>query len=83
MESVQMTPSNDDHNELDASFNDESPSRGALILYATETGNAQECADYIARQCRRVSFRCRVVSVDAYSLVSLSFAIKYIGSHRK
>jgi sulfite reductase alpha subunit-like flavoprotein len=43
--------------------------RELLILYATETGNSQDCADYIARQCRRIAFRCRVVSMDKYSLV--------------
>ncbi|EFI26889.1 NADPH-ferrihemoprotein reductase [Coprinopsis cinerea okayama7 len=45
--------------------------RELLILYATETGNSQDCADYIARQCRRIAFRCRVVSMDKYSLPDL------------
>ena len=43
--------------------------RSLLILYATETGNAQDAADYIARECRRIRFQCRVASVDSYSLV--------------
>jgi hypothetical protein len=43
--------------------------RSLLILYATETGNAQDAADYIARECRRICFQCRVASVDSYSLV--------------
>jgi sulfite reductase alpha subunit-like flavoprotein len=43
--------------------------RRLLILYATETGNAQDAADYIARECRRIRFQCRVASVDSYSLV--------------
>lgn len=43
--------------------------RSLLILYATETGNAQDAADYIARESRRICFECRVVSVDSYSLV--------------
>ena len=43
--------------------------RSLLILYATETGNAQDAADYIARECRRICFQCRVESVDSYSLV--------------
>ena len=44
--------------------------RSLLILYATETGNSQDCADRIARECRRIAFQCRVVSVDEYDLVS-------------
>ncbi|KAG2137490.1 riboflavin synthase domain-like protein [Suillus clintonianus] len=40
--------------------------RELLILYATETGTAQETADRIARECRRVRFHCRVQSMDAY-----------------
>ena len=46
-----------------------SSSRSLLILYATETGNAQDTADRIARQCRRIAFQCRVLSMDAYSVV--------------
>ncbi|KAF9463400.1 hypothetical protein BDZ94DRAFT_1164084 [Collybia nuda] len=45
--------------------------RSLLILYATETGNAQDAADRIARQCRRIAFQCRVLSMDAYSLPDL------------
>jgi hypothetical protein len=41
-----------------------------LIVYATETGNAQDAADYIARQCRRIAFHCRVVSIEQTSLVN-------------
>ena len=43
--------------------------RSLLILYVTETGNAQDAADYIARECRRIRFQCRVASLDSYSLV--------------
>ncbi|KAG6335101.1 hypothetical protein ID866_3990 [Astraeus odoratus] len=42
-------------------------SRQLLILYATETGTAQETADRIARECRRVYFRCRVCNMATYS----------------
>jgi sulfite reductase alpha subunit-like flavoprotein len=45
--------------------------RSLLILYATETGNAQDAADRIARQCRRIAFHCRVLSMDAYSVVGI------------
>ncbi|KAK0239927.1 hypothetical protein EDD85DRAFT_823794 [Armillaria nabsnona] len=37
-----------------------------LILYATESGNAQETADNIARHCRRIALRCRVQDVETY-----------------
>ena len=53
-------------------ISEEEETRSLLIIYATETGNAQDAADYIARQCRRIAFRCRVASIDAFSLVSLS-----------
>ncbi|KAG2130147.1 uncharacterized protein EDB93DRAFT_87346 [Suillus bovinus] len=43
-----------------------SASRELLILYATETGTAQETADRIARECRKVCFHCRVQSMDVY-----------------
>lgn len=49
--------------------------RSLLIVYATETGNAQDAADNIARQCRRIAFQCRVANIDSFSLVSLVFFI--------
>ena len=61
---------------------DQSVPRQILILYATETGTARETADRIARECRRVRFRCSVQSMDAYPPVSafdttqLSFVIR-------
>ncbi|KAJ6612272.1 hypothetical protein B0H10DRAFT_2053037 [Mycena sp. CBHHK59/15] len=45
--------------------------RSLLILYATETGTAQDLADRLARQCRRIHFACRVLSTDKYSLSDL------------
>ncbi|KAJ2934640.1 hypothetical protein H1R20_g2466, partial [Candolleomyces eurysporus] len=59
------------HDELDHTNDEEEPCKELLILYATETGNAQDCADYIARQCRRIGFHGRVLSVDAYSPIDL------------
>ncbi|TEB33682.1 riboflavin synthase domain-like protein [Coprinellus micaceus] len=44
------------HDELDHVDDEHAPTRELLILYATETGNAQDCADYISRQCRRIAF---------------------------
>ena len=43
--------------------------RRLLILYATETGNAQDIGDKVARAARRLQFRSRIMSVDCYSLV--------------
>ena len=43
--------------------------RRLLILYATETGNAQDIADRVARAARRLQFRSQIMSVDRYSLV--------------
>lgn len=40
-----------------------------LILYATETGTAQEVADRIARECRRGRFQCRVCDIESYPSV--------------
>lgn len=44
--------------------------RDVLILYATETGTAQDVADRIARECRRGHFRCRVRNIGSYPPVS-------------
>ena len=56
------------HDELsDRRFED----RSLLILYATETGTAQDAADRIARECRRIHFQCRVSSMHAYPLASV------------
>lgn len=43
--------------------------RRLLILYATETGNAQDVADRVARTFRTLHFQSRVMSVDCYTLV--------------
>ncbi|KAJ7510327.1 hypothetical protein B0H11DRAFT_2152489 [Mycena galericulata] len=45
--------------------------RSILILYATETGTAQDVAERLARQCRRIHFTCRVLGTDKYSLSDL------------
>ncbi len=42
-----------------------------LILFATETGNAQDVADTVARQCRRIGLRCRLQDMETYSPVKL------------
>ncbi|KAJ7183107.1 riboflavin synthase domain-like protein [Mycena filopes] len=48
-----------------------SAERSVLILYATRTGTAQDVAERLARQCRRLHFTCRVLSTDKYSLSDL------------
>ncbi|KAH8093162.1 riboflavin synthase domain-like protein [Cristinia sonorae] len=47
-------------------LDDEHP-RNLTILYATETGNAQDVAERLARQCRQLHLIPKVFSVDAYS----------------
>ncbi|KAF8917415.1 riboflavin synthase domain-like protein [Mucidula mucida] len=42
-----------------------------LILFATETGNAQDVADTVARQCRRIGLRCRLQDMETYSPAEL------------
>ncbi|KAL1703452.1 hypothetical protein EV121DRAFT_208004 [Schizophyllum commune] len=75
--------------ELDRINDLELEERSLLIIYATETGNSQDCADRIARECRRIAFQCRVVSVDEYDLSSLLteplviFVISTSGSGRE
>ena len=44
------------------------------ILYATETGTAQEVADRIARQCRYAGFKCCIYNVEDYPSVRTSRA---------
>ena len=53
------TPPDDAHDERDLT-----------ILYATETGTAQDVADRLARLCRCLHIRARVVNMDVYAPVS-------------
>ena len=58
---------------------DISSSRNLLILYATETGTAQDTADRIARECRRIHFTSRVLSMHAYQPVSaIRFSVLFV-----
>ncbi len=43
--------------------------RNLTILYATETGNAQDIAERLSRFCKRLLFQTRVFSVDKFPLV--------------
>ncbi|KAF9219893.1 riboflavin synthase domain-like protein [Gyrodon lividus] len=55
---------NDEHGGVHA--DEEQDNRDILILYATETGTAQETADRIARECRRGHFQCCVRNMGTY-----------------
>lgn len=56
-----MSALNHDHDDL--------AERELTILYATETGNAQDVAERIAVQCRRLHFSVHVHSIDEYRIV--------------
>ncbi|TFK47130.1 riboflavin synthase domain-like protein [Heliocybe sulcata] len=47
------------------------PDHDVLVLYATETGTAQDAADRAARHLRRLHLKARVLSVDAYPISEL------------
>ncbi|GJE93014.1 sulfite reductase flavoprotein subunit alpha [Phanerochaete sordida] len=70
-----------DHDELDE--------RELTILYATETGNAQDVAERLARLCRRLHFRVRLCSIDEYQVDDIFsthliiFVISTTGSGRE
>ena len=51
---------------------------GVLILYATETGNALDIAEQLARETRRRKHDVRLASVDAYPLVRPSYSLKTV-----
>jgi sulfite reductase alpha subunit-like flavoprotein len=55
-----------------------SPARDLLILYATETGNAEDSARRIARRCRELDFHVRVISTDVYPLVRHSALFPFL-----
>ncbi|EKM52756.1 uncharacterized protein PHACADRAFT_164681 [Phanerochaete carnosa HHB-10118-sp] len=76
-----MSGSAHDHDHLDE--------RELTILYATETGNAQDVAERIARLCRRLHFAVRLYSVDEYqvddifSMHLIIFIVSTTGSGRE
>ncbi|KAH9921665.1 riboflavin synthase domain-like protein [Fomitopsis serialis] len=63
--------------------------RSVTVLYATETGTAQEVADRIAAQCRRIHVRARVHNLETYTpdnLISedlVLFSVATTGSGRE
>lgn len=54
---------------------EEEEPREVSILYATETGNAQDVAERLARLCRRLHFEVQLASLDEYEAVSTSLTI--------
>ena len=45
------------------------PPDHVVILYASETGNAQDVAERVAREFRRVGGRCLTMSMDMFNIV--------------
>jgi sulfite reductase alpha subunit-like flavoprotein len=43
--------------------------RSVLVLYGSETGNAQDMAEDLGRICQRLHFESRVEELDAVDLV--------------
>ena len=52
-------------------MDDHDHDRTLTILYATETGGAQDAANKIARRCRNLNFECQNVDVKDYPLVRI------------
>lgn len=50
-------------------MNDHDHSRALTILYATESGGAQDAANKIARRCQYLNFECQNVNIRDYPLV--------------
>jgi sulfite reductase alpha subunit-like flavoprotein len=57
---------------------EDSSSCNPLILYATETGTAQDVADRIARQCRRMHTKARLLNMANYSPVMFPSSFFFI-----
>lgn len=57
--------------------------RTLTILYATESGGAQDAANKIARRCRELDFECRNINVRDYPLVRFSFSLTLLGEVRE
>ncbi|KAI0682536.1 riboflavin synthase domain-like protein [Cytidiella melzeri] len=79
------------HHDHDGDSNSDNDGelREVSILYATETGNAQDVAERLARLCRRLHFDVHVASLDKYEPDSLFsahtviFVISTTGSGRE
>ena len=49
--------------------NTKGPSRSAIVLYGTETGNSQDAADELGRLLERLHFMTRVSEMDSVKAV--------------
>jgi sulfite reductase alpha subunit-like flavoprotein len=52
--------------------------RSVLVLYGSETGNAQDMAEELGRVCQRLHFKSRVEELDAIDLVSLMLYFMFL-----
>ena len=56
-------------------MDDHDHDRTLMILYATESGGAQDAANKIARRCRDLSFKCQNTNVRDYPFVRILFSL--------
>ncbi|ANB14694.1 Tah18p [Sugiyamaella lignohabitans] len=56
---------------MDSIVGSVSPQRSVLILYGTETGNAQDCAEILAKKCQRLRLNPTVCGMDDYDVSQL------------
>lgn len=54
--------------------------RSVLVLYGSETGNAQDIAEELGRLCQRLHFKSHVEELDAVELVR-HFQFSILTSH--
>lgn len=59
------------HLLMDVDDSSIAPRASILVLYATQTGTAQEVAGDVARSLRKLLFSCRVCSIGDYQIVRL------------
>ena len=64
-------------------MDDHDDDRTLTILYATESGGAQDAANKIARRCRNLNFECRNINVRDYPLVRITFSLTLLGEVRQ
>lgn len=65
------------HHHHHGESDDEEEEREVSVLYATETGNARDVAERIARLCRRLHFEVQVASLDEYEAVRVYPLLPY------
>ena len=65
----------------DESGSDNDKRRSALILYGSETGNAQDVADEIGRLTERLRFDTTVLDLDSIELVRRASVVVHISAY--